>query len=424
MVLATQLPTTEQTVQVLTLQEYQRQGVQVPLDRDQRAALAGAHIEVAAPEDAGDTWSLRPSSMIGAMRLPGLSIVVRPKIPIDRVMFLVAYSLDPRGWRSWFNLEPADGPLESIIPAFTHHTHQAIRRGLLQGYRSEEEALHTVRGRIRFDDQINRRVGFPLPIEVTYDEFTEDIEENRLLKTALHRLAHMPVRSERARKAVTALRPTFNTVEIGNYRRGAPEIQYTRLNDHYRPAVELARLIIENASLELFHGKVTGASFMVDMNRVFEKFLFTALREALKLSEKEWKSQGRLTLDIDGKIPLYPDLSWWGNGRCRFVGDAKYKRLAPAGFQHADMYQMLAYCTAADLPSGLLVYPEGELEPGHYTIKHAGKTIEVNSVNLEGEPDDILSEIDRIAARVKDHAGEAANPDGRPLLQTLALNRA
>ena len=402
--LATQLPITEETVQVLTLHEYQRQGIRAHLNRDQRAALAAAHIDVTAPDDEGDTWSLRPSSMIGAMHLAGLSIVVRPKIPIDRVMFLVAYSIDPRGWRNWFDLEPADGLLESIIPAFTHHTHRAIRRGLLQGYRSEEEALHTVRGRIRFDDQINRRVGFPLPIEVSYDEFTEDIEENRLLKTALHRLTHLPVRSERARKDLNALRPTFNTVEIGDYRRGPPEIQYTRLNGHYRPAVELARLIIENSSLELFHGEVTGASFMVDMNVVFERFLFTALGGALGLSEGEWKSQARQTLDVDGTIFVHPDLSWWTDGRCRFVGDAKYKRLVPAGFQHADIYQMLAYCTAYALPSGLLVYPEGELDPGHYRIKHAGKTIEVTSLNLEGKPDDILSEIDRIADRVNDHA--------------------
>ena len=47
--------------------------------------------------------------------------------------------------------------------------------GLLQGYRHEEEALHTVRGRIRFNDQVNRRFGVPLLLEVAFDEFTEDI---------------------------------------------------------------------------------------------------------------------------------------------------------------------------------------------------------------------------------------------------------
>ena len=391
-------------VQTLTLREYEDCPVQVPLNSGQRAALADAHIEVKAPESDDATWVLRPSSYIGTVRLDGLSIIVRPKIPIDRVMFLVAYSLDPNDWKKYFDLSPNTDVLESIIPAFVHHTHQAIRRGLLQGYRTEEDALHTVRGRIRFNDQIDRRFGIPLPIEVTYDEFTEDIEENRLIKTALHCLSRLPVRSERSRRGVNGLRPAFNTVQLGDYRQGVPEVQYTRLNDHYRPAVELARLIIDNSSLELFHGEVAGASFLLDMNKVFEQFLFVALREALGLSEREWKRGKSITLDVDEKIAINPDFSWWYGSHCLFVGDAKYKRLTPTGFQHADIYQMLAYCTATDLPSGLLVYAAGESEPGVYRISNAGKVIEVDSLNLEGQPEDILAEVKCLAGKVRKHS--------------------
>ena len=80
---------------------------------------------------------------------------------------------------------------------------------------------------------------------------------------------------------------------------------------------------------------------------------------------------------------LRPDLAWREGRSYTFVGDAKYKRLAPAGFEHADVYQMLAYCTAVGLPSGLLVYAAGESEAGSYKIRNAGKTIEVTSIDLE-----------------------------------------
>ncbi len=391
-------------MRTLTLCEYEPHPVYFRLDSEQLAALKAAHIDVTAPTVDGATCSLNPSSYIGTVRSGDLSIVVRPKISIARVMFLVAYALDPNDWKRYFGLAPNPDVLESIIPAFVHHTHQAIRRGLLQGYRTEEDVLHTVRGRIRFSDQINRRFGIPLPIEVTYDEFTEDIEENRLLKSALHRLSRLPVRFERSRRDVNGLSPAFNTVELGSYRRGAPEVRYTRLNSHYRPAVELARLIIDNSSLELFHGEVTGASFMLDMNWVFERFLFVALQESLGLSQREWKQGARLTLDVDGKIRLAPDLSWWDGGLCRFVGDAKYKRITPTGFQHADIYQMLAYCTATNLPSGLLVYAAGEAESGVYCISNADKVIEVDSLDLEGQPEDILAGVSRLAEKVKGHS--------------------
>ena len=65
-------------------------------------------------------------------------------------------------------------------------THSLV--ALLHGYREEEDALQTVRGRIRLDDQMRRRPGFLLPVEVRYDEFTDDILENRLVKAAVVRL--------------------------------------------------------------------------------------------------------------------------------------------------------------------------------------------------------------------------------------------
>ena len=240
-----------------------------------------------------DAHLLRPSSWVGAVNIGDRSVIVRPKIPVDRVMFLMTYALDRRHWRNEaIDLAPDADVLEAVALAFARRTQQAVHRGLLRGYRREEDALNTVKGQIRFADQVGRRYGLPLPIEVAYDEYTEDIEQNRLLKTAIHRLAHTQIRSVATRQEVRQLRPAFDLVQLGSYAPGAvPEIRYTRLDEHYRPAVELARLIIENSSLELFEGKVAGGSFLIDMNVVFEQFLYVALGEALGLGENQWRHQ-------------------------------------------------------------------------------------------------------------------------------------
>ena len=57
-------------------------------------------------------------------------------------------------------------------------------------------------GRIRFDEQIRRRFGVPLPIEVRYDEYTDDILANRLVKAAASRLGAMRLRSPAARRGL------------------------------------------------------------------------------------------------------------------------------------------------------------------------------------------------------------------------------
>ena len=400
----------------LELVEYASHPEDVRLDKDQLRALADAPIEVTPSPDADGAYRLKTSSYIGALNVGDLAVVIRPKIPIDRVMFLIAYAMDPENWRKdAFELEKAPDVLEAIALAFAHRTRQAIQRGLLQGYRREEEALHTVRARIRFGDQISRRFGIPLPIEVAFDEFTEDIEKNRLIKTAIHRLGHTFIRSPATRQELRALRPAFSMVGLGSYQRGAlPEVRYTRLDEHYRPAVELARLIIENSSLELRRGEVAGAAFLIDMNEVFEQFLYVALGEALGLSERQWRRGKSLTLDEDNRISMKPDLSWWPSGiagnasRPDFVGDAKYKKLEPERFEHADIYQMLAYCTAADLPSGLLVYA-GSGESSAHKIKHTDRTIEVASLDLTGTPAEILDEVRRLAERVKAGGGRRSD---------------
>ena len=64
------------------------------------------------------------------------------------------------------------------------------------------------------------------------------------------------------------------------------------------------------------------------------------------------------------------------------------------------------------------VYVPKSLGGPESDIQNSGKSIEVNSLDLEGEPDEILSEIDRIAARVKNHAtgGDNALEPGTGIL--------
>ena len=82
----------------LELREYEDYPVEIPLGAEQLQALKDAHIDVT--PRGGDTYILRPSSRIGVLALGELAIVVRPKIPIDRVMFMISYVLDIGDWPS------------------------------------------------------------------------------------------------------------------------------------------------------------------------------------------------------------------------------------------------------------------------------------------------------------------------------------
>ena len=66
----------------------------------------------------------------------------------------------------------------------------------------------------------------------------------------------------------------------------------------------------------------------------------------------------------------------------------------------ADLYQLLAYTTALDLPGGLLIYAQGEPEPAMHTVRHSGKRLEVAALDLSGGLDGILASVEDLAQRV------------------------
>lgn len=387
----------------LTLREHQlTRGV--PLTNRERDALIRVRDVLVTPTAVDGAYDVRPGSTIGSLSIDGRTVLIRPKIGFERALFLVSYSIDRAAWSDdEATHAQADRIVDAIASAFARLAARALRRGVLQGYRATEDSLHTVRGRIRVADQLRIRLGIVPPIEVAFDEFTVDIVENRLLRSALHVLRRAGVRSAAVAEKLRAVETHLDEVELVEFdARRLPEVTYTRLNIHYRPALELARHILAASSYELESGDVKTSGFVIDMNRAFEDFVVVALREALGVSDYKFPQgvRSRLWLDQARRVELWPDLSWWDGDRCTFIGDVKYKKTDAEG-ESPDLYQLLAYVVAADLDAGLLVYAAGEERPTTHIVHLLGRRLIVRALSLTGSPDEILAEIDALAKAVR-----------------------
>ena len=369
-----------------------------------RDVLPSLTIEPAPGEDGA--YHLTPGSTIGALEISDLSVSIFPKLDISRVLFLASYAMGEFKLQEVkrFNFKGAPSLVEALALALAAAARRAFASGLLHGYRTEEEAMHTVRGRVRLTDQIRRRFGVSLPLEVRYDEFTDDITANRLVKAAAARLGQIRVRSPRSRSGLRWVSTRLENVSLVEFPKNAvPEVTFDRLNGHYREVVALARLILRHTSFETGRGGNRAPGFLMDMNVVFQDFVTQALREALGVSDRAFRSDTSLhhiTLDEAGRVLLKPDLSWWDGPTCTFVGDAKYKRINDERVPNADLYQLLAYATALDLPGGLLIYAQGEAEQVVHQVRYAGKRLEVAALDLSGTIDELLVGISELANRV------------------------
>ena len=354
--------------------------------------------------ETGGSYRVTAGSTVGAVEIGDLSVLIEPKIGIPQLLSLACYAMGV--FRSeqdkLFDFVRDEALPDVLAIALASEAQRAFARGLLHGYREEEDALQTVRGRIRLDDQIRRRSGFILPFEVRYDEFTDDILENRLVKAAASRLSSMRLRSARARGELSWVAGMLAQVSLVEFEASdVPETRFDRINEHYRGVVGLARLILRHTAFESGRGDVRASGFVIDMNRLFEDFLAAALREALGASSARLRSDHEITLDKDDRAKLKPDLSWWEGGTCSFVGDAKYKNLTTEHVPGADLYQLLAYVTALDLGGGLLIYAKGEANTASYIVKHADKRLEVVALDLSGTLDEVLGRVKCVAMRVQ-----------------------
>ncbi|MFI0805459.1 5-methylcytosine restriction system specificity protein McrC [Amycolatopsis lurida] len=382
----------------IRLTENDTVGVEVSCPPPVATALTASGLVRLTPTADG-AWRLTPCGRVGAVRMSGMDVVVTPKVGISRLLFLLGYAHDPG-----FRPEDVQGTDENdlwsaVAETLCRHTERALARGVLQGYNAVEDDLRHVRGRILLGKQIARHPGMLVPVEVRYDTFTVDIPENRLLRTALKRMLATP----RLPLALRARLRHFDVVLAAAtpLTAGAPipAWQATRLNHRYVPAMRIAELVLRYQSFEVGTGDLAVAAFVANMATVFENFIGSALREAWAYRPGRTRTQYPVSLDHDGTIRMKADVVHTVDGVPRIVADAKYKLESTTGqYPNADHYQMLAYCTALDLPTAWLVYAHGLHGVRTRRVRHTDVEIVEYPIDLSAAPSAVLDQIDKLAA--------------------------
>ena len=321
---------------------------------------------------------------------------------------MMGYADNPAAFGdSQVDFESDDDLMEAFISVFVRSLTASVGRGLYRTYATIEDDLSVIRGRVRISDQISRRFRLVPPIAVSFDEFTVDNLENRLLKSAIEIASRIPLRNQKTLDTLQYLRAVFTDVSLlESDHAWLPEPIFSRLNEHLKYPLNLAKRIIRNSSISLEHGDGASDEFLFNMATIFEDFVVTALREELKLSASEMPRANEMRknpyLDEGNRVKLKPDISRWEDGRCLAIGDVKYKRTSAEGVVHPDIYQLLAYATSTDLKQASVVYAMSpneseELMVGTHKVKYSGISINVFALDLSESTVEILGQISEFA---------------------------
>lgn len=383
--------------------------INLKLSREQAASLQSTgYVEVVPALDG--RWKVTASSYVGSLVVDGVELLIRPKINPENLFLLLEPGLPPNAWRKEaFSYDSTSDLLPSVVAFFARTVETTLGRGILRAYESRQEPLVALRGRLDVSQQF-KRAGVLTPVSCTFDDFSEDIVENRVTRAALRLALRVPRvdpgERQRLMRQLVALEGVSDSpvnAKMVDY------IYFTRLNQHYEPMLGLARLILSNLTLTDAGGSTSASSFMVDMNDLFQRFLTERLRRTLR-GKVDVVDEPIVHLDAGQQVTMRPDLEFRDSaGRARYVGDIKYKLAENARGRSNDYYQLLAYTTAIGLPEGMLIYcrRQGDSERRTVTVTNAGKRLVLRSIDLTGSPEQVNKEITALADEIRNGANRA-----------------
>lgn len=417
----------------IELREYGR--AVVPLTDEQAGELnregGGQFLSVEPGEHPGH-WQVTARNYVGSINVAGLQVLVRPKIPLRNLFLLLEVGLRERDWHDEaVRFETTGDLLPALVSFFARTTETTLARGLYHAYREQRDRLVALRGRVDIARQF-AQPGVVIPTACRFTEFTADLIENSYLKAAVSRSLRVPgVQPVDRRRLMQHLVTLEDVGDVRHRHSDQDRVVFTRLNEHYKPALRLAQLVLANLTLHDTVGETQASSFMLDMNELFERFVTERLRRALrgrldvKAQHVDHLGRERDSRGTERKLKIRPDLLFRSAGSPTFVADIKYKLTdESAGGRHPDYYQLLAYTTALDLPEGVLIYcldanrpedpdgngsavrsagslestaPAGTAAVSSVRVRHAGKVLHTYALDLSGTADDVAKNLRELA---------------------------
>ena len=386
---------------VCQLAEYQQIEVELTdIAARQLQAVAGSRLTLS-PSPHG--FLIRASSHVGSIAVPGVVVQVVPKVPVENVLHLMTWSTE----RITFSQSEIGQATRSLTAAVAAWYARMLERTLVLGvdraYLEEVDRVVALRGRIDWPAQA-KAVGLPTPVACRYDEWSIDTRANRIAAAAALVLLRNPAVPPHS---AFALRRLLKLLEGAGPLRpndlsGHDDV-LTRLNEHYRSTLQLARIILRAGGPSHGAGHAPVSAFMVDMNDVFEDFVFVSLKHRMRGS---WGVDKRtIPLDIAQHVPTEADLLFTDqSGTDALVADSKYKLISDGRGRNADYYQLLAYCTSLGLPRGVLIYcdaADAQRPPRAVEVRQSGTVLETFQVSLSGSIDDIGREFDRLSRHLR-----------------------
>lgn len=367
----------------------------------------------------GSSIALQVINYVGVLETPcGTRIEILPKISekedsqattkVLLKMLSTVYKLNMHRFKS-SSLQTLNRPLfEVLIGYFLKEVSDVLKKGIRRQYKRVQARKPYLKAQLQTSKQINQRPGCLNSFHISYDAFSPDRAENRLIRSALNQVMKWSQNSDNLRLG-SELQFALDDIPCSkNYALDFRQWSKERSLIHYRTVKPWCELILSYQSPVSLSGLHNGISMLFPMESLFEQYVAIRLGKSLHhgLTLRTQASSCALVTHTprSGKsqewFRLKPDIvvSDKSSHELLYVADTKWKRInekqATAkqkyGISQSDMYQMFAYGQNYLGGSGVvyLIYPAYEhfnesLPPFRFDTRLSVKAIPYDLINDE-----------------------------------------
>lgn len=367
---------------------------------------------------------LRARGVVGVLAAQGCSLEILPKIDVvpesnperekaairKRLVHMLAVALDLKietgritelDWQR-------ETVLEILIRIFCDKLTEAVRRGIPRRYIGQENDLTALRGTLDLPRQFTRHAANPGRLACRFDELSEDIALNHIMKAAVGYLC----RTSRSAANLQRLRELAfvyaDITEVPTPALNWGQVVLDRTNRAWQELFGMAQLFLRNQHQTTSSGSRQGTALLFEMNALFEQFVGRLVSRALAGTNLQVKLQGgRLFCltsleDQRAVFQTKPDILIYRGRHVAHVIDTKWKRISARiddpkqGVSQADVYQMMAYAHLYKTPRLTLLYPHndalGDVEGIHarFRVSSHETLLETASVDVSNGKDLVL----------------------------------
>jgi len=335
-----------------------------------------------------DGWSIKAKNWVGLVKVEDFTLEILPKLTykneygeVEKAeeekkkivrnlvkMLQIAWNIPIREVETAPLRAEINSVFEAVLAIYSAKLLDMLKEGLYKEYVQVEDKRKYVKGQIRFEEYAKRWERRHI-IPIRYNDRTPDNLLNRTLKYAayLGSLYTKDSNNFRRLKNIVGIMDDVSLAPVNPAVAGS--ITFNRLNESYKPLVNLASIIISNLSPEYTTGRRDVFAFLIPMERVFEKFIANVIRDHIGSllpecrNQHVWIQGARKIRPLlnEGLFKLIPDIYIECGGR-KYIIDTKYKILNKEernyGISPADAYQMYAYASVYETDAIMLLYPK------------------------------------------------------------------